>query len=272
MRETAPLFSVVTVCKDCKDKLLRTARSVHEQKFQNFEYIIKDGGSTDGTVDVFNEIQATKIISEPDSGIFNAMNIALDYCSGEYVIFLNAGDTFCDAYVLSVIADDLSSKENVDFLYGDVVSYSSRRKYIIHPVHPSRFYLYSNTICHQVWFVKRSLYLRLGKFDDTKPIGGDYFFLLKSLIKEKVSFRHVNCFVANYEGSGVSTNKSVVKESEKERQKVREYLFCSIECILYDFLIKARGIVKKIAYDTFLFRVYRAHGLCRYKHKKYCRK
>ena len=99
MRETAPLFSVVTVCKDCKDKLLRTARSVHEQKFQNFEYIIKDGGSTDGTVDVFNEIQATKIISEPDSGIFNAMNIALDYCSGEYVIFLNAGDTFCDAYV-----------------------------------------------------------------------------------------------------------------------------------------------------------------------------
>lgn len=272
MSETAPLFSVVTVCKNCKDKLISTASSVHQQTFRDFEYIVKDGASTDGTLEACIEIEATKIISGADNGIFNAMNIALNHCSGKYVSFLNAGDTFCDDNVLSVIADDLSTKGDIDFLFGNVVDHSSRRKYVVYPDHPSRFFLYANGICHQVWFVKRSLYLRLGKFDETKPIGGDYLFLLKSLVKEKVPFRHVNCFIANYEGSGVSSNKRLMKESEKERQKVREDLFCYIECILYDSLIKVKGLIKKTVYDTFLFRAYRTYGLYRYKHGKYYRK
>lgn len=270
MRETAPLFSVVTVCKDCKDKLLRTARSVNQQEFSDFEYIIKDGGSTDGTVDVFNEIHATKIISQPDNGIFNAMNIALDHCSGDYVHFLNAGDVFCYDNILTTVANDIVKNGHVDFLYGNIISLKSRRKFITYPKKLSRFFLYSNSICHQAWFVKKSLYLKMGKFDETKPVGSDHLFYLKCLAKMKVNYRHVDYFIAEYEGTGMSANSELVQDSQSIRQEARIDIFNSLERKFFESIIKVRGILKKTFYDKCFYRLYKLYGLYHYRQQKKC--
>lgn len=268
MSETVPLFSVVTVCKNCKDKLLRTAKSVHEQKFQDFEYIIKDGASNDGTLEVCKENKAANVISGPDNGIFNAMNIALDFCSGEYVIFLNAGDTFCDNYVLTTFANNLLQNGHVDFLYGNIVSLKSRRRFISYPNKISRFFLYSDSICHQAWFVKRELYFELGKLDETKPVGGDYLFYLKSLGEMKVSYRHVDYFIAEYEGSGMSADSKLLQDSQFIRQDIRNAIFNSLERNFYEVIIKIRGILKKTLYDTWCYPLFKLYGLYHYKKQK----
>lgn len=268
MTEKAPLISVVTVCKNCRDKLRRTARSVIQQEFPDFEYIIKDGDSTDDTFEACKEIETARIISGPDNGIFNAMNIALDYCSGEYVIFLNAGDTFCDKYVLTTVANDVLENGHVDFLYGNIISLISRRRFIIYPNKLSKFFLYSNSICHQAWFVKRVLYYKLGKLDETKLIGGDYLFYLKCLGEMKVNYRHVDYFIAEYEGIGMSTNSELLQDSQSIRNETRNGIFSSFERNFYDSFIKVRGVLKKMLYDNLFYRFYQLYGLYHFKQQK----
>src|SRR5690606_31398465 len=105
------------------------------------------------------------IIVSPDTGIYDAMNQSLVYCSGEYVCFLNAGDKFSDDTILEKIAFIARKSNYPDFIFGDIVSYegisavSSKGRHITYRDKLSRFYLFRKMICHQAWFVKRKLLL-----------------------------------------------------------------------------------------------------------------
>lgn len=114
-----PKFTVITITFNNRDGLRRTATSIQNQNYTDFEWIIIDGASTDGTADDFNLFTHVKIISEPDSGIYDAMNKGIAHSTGDYVIFMNAGDSFASNDVLEKVAKD--SILDADFIYGDSI-------------------------------------------------------------------------------------------------------------------------------------------------------
>jgi glycosyltransferase involved in cell wall biosynthesis len=255
-----PLFSIVTVCLNAGDNLLKTANSIKSQDFDDFEYIIKDGGSKNETLKIAESIGPDRLIVKSDDGIFDAMNQALELCSGRYVNFLNAGDVFCDSHVLSHVANSIAKKQGVDFIYGDVISPQHPRKYVIYPDRLSRYFLYASTICHQAWFVSRSIYTDLGEFNASYPIGSDYLFLLKAFLVKKVIALHVKYFVVEYQGGGLSDDPFLKKQSQQWRQAARKQLYHPLEYILYLMTLKLRNTIKPILYDTFLFKIHRFYG------------
>ena len=117
-------FSIITVCYNAEQYIKRTIQSVLEQDMNDYEYIIKDGKSTDGTMEIVHtmlcENDHIHLISEKDNGIYDAMNAAIDQAKGEYLFFLNAGDCFANASVLNQVKMFLERTE-ADVAYGNII-------------------------------------------------------------------------------------------------------------------------------------------------------
>lgn len=154
-----PLFSIITVTWNAIDTIGPTVRSVGEQTFTDFEHIIIDGASTDGTIDyvgAHSDSTRTTIISEPDKGIYDAMNKGLERANGEYVIFLNAGDSFHSPTTLATIAA-AAEEDRPGIIYGQTQIVDSERRRIAdrHLTAPPRLTLDSfadgMVVCHQAF-------------------------------------------------------------------------------------------------------------------------
>ncbi len=165
-----PLISVVTICYNAKNDLEKTILSVLSQTYQDIEYIIIDGGSTDGTVDIIHKYSERLFywISEPDKGIYDAMNKGMDRATGSWINFMNAGDTFCDNEVIKNIFgyNDLS---DYSVIYGDCyVSKLNQLQYLkassMKKVHVQM------PFCHQSSFIRKT---RL-RFSIDLKIAADY--------------------------------------------------------------------------------------------------
>lgn len=173
-------ISVVTVSFNCKHVIEETILNVLGQTYLDKEYVIIDGASTDGTLDIIkkHEPGISCIVSEPDKGIFDAMNKSLDYVTGDYVIFMNAGDRFVHCNVLS---DIFAGKTyDADLIYGDtylqtVFGYKLQKAHAIYLQNPTKKDLVfkSQGICHQSILTKVSI-LRNIKFNLAYPMGADY--------------------------------------------------------------------------------------------------
>jgi putative colanic acid biosynthesis glycosyltransferase len=258
-----PLFSIVTVTLNCADAFVRTAQSVLAQRFTRYEYIIKDGGSTDGTPERLQKMGVSQIHITPDLGVYSAMNQALAYCSGEYICFLNAGDSFPSPCTLDTVASWIRRHNCPAFLYGDVGSYARHpllqgaaiacdlRREIQYRDCLSRFYLYRRMICHQAWYVRRSVYLRLGGFAEQYELLSDYKFLLGMVLQERVSYVHLPTVTAVYQGGGLSENDAALLA--KERRAIHEQVFSHGERVLYGAAVRgmrvvSRGLVRRWVY------------------------
>lgn len=114
------LFSIITVCHNAARTIAPTLRSIQEQTWTDFEYIVKDGASSDGTQQavIDSGIPGLRFISEPDSGIYDAMNHAMSMAKGEYLIFLNAGDSFASPDTLSHFAEAIRRHDYPGIVYG----------------------------------------------------------------------------------------------------------------------------------------------------------
>ena len=226
-----PLFSIITVCLNCKDKLLKTARSLSSQTFNDYEYIIKDGLSSDGTEKAIYSVDADTVLSANDDGIFDAMNKALKLSKGEYVYFLNAGDLLHDSMVLEDIAKEIkSSGKRSDLYYSDVVKPYARRKYLFHPNKLSGYYLFARGLNHQSWFLKREVYMSTGGFnnyfkEDNIELAGDYLLLLQLMLVNKITSSHIPRFAVVYEGGGVSSEISTSKQRLSYERNEKRILF-----------------------------------------------
>lgn len=175
-----PKFSVITVCFNALSVIQETYESLRLQSSSNYEWIVIDGASSDGTKEWVAERRPDVFFSEPDGGIYDAMNKALRFVRGEYVFFLNAGDRFSDSQVLSDIEAELDSRlETVDVLYGDVVyfgSNGSRRKRFNWL---TRSRLVYGDLCHQATFVRFDLFKKFGCFDLAYRYNADFDWLLR---------------------------------------------------------------------------------------------
>lgn len=190
-----PKISIVTVCYNAVHTIEQTILSVSNQTYQNIEYIIIDGGSTDGTVEIIKRYEShfSYWISESDKGIYDAMNKGIKKTSGEWVIFMNSGDLFVDKTVLeNVFLRDSHSNSEVLVLYG---SYKEINNDIIsNEIKPLNICTlkYKMPFCHQSTFVKGEI-LKKYLFDSSLRIAAD-FKLFNSIYKKygEKAFQYIN--------------------------------------------------------------------------------
>lgn len=210
------LFSIITINYNNREGLQRTIKSVLEQSFDDYEYIMIDGGSTDGSIDILREYDNhfDYWVSEKDRGIYHAMNKGVTHAHGDYCVFMNSGDCFYSKEVLKQVAT-LGLTD--DILIGDVVSTKDGK---IIPTRPTRelslYHLYSVSIPHQASFIRTSL-LHEHPYDEMLKIASDWKFFLQTIILDNCSYRYINIIVAKYDHNGISTQNTEEMHSEKTK-------------------------------------------------------
>lgn len=207
--------SVITINYNNAKGLKSTIISVINQTYCDYEYIIIDGGSTDGSVDVIQNY-ADNInywTSEKDRGIYHAMNKGVTRATGEYCLFLNSGDMFYNKYVLERLFKYSYTEE---IIVGEM--YSSDDNNVIFPP-PTRelsmYHLYTASITHQSSFIRRNLLLKY-PYDEKYRISSDWKFFLQSIILNDCSIKFVNEKVSIFDTNGVSSKNSDISWKERE--------------------------------------------------------
>lgn len=209
-------YSIITINYNNKEGLRKTIESVINQTYKDFEYIIIDGSSTDGSVDIIHHYSnnINYWVSEKDNGIYHAMNKGTKQAQGEYCLFMNSGDCFYDNNVLKIVAEQ-DCKE--DIYVGKV--FSQKDGQIISPP-PSReisfYHLYSGAIPHQGAFIKTRL-LRKYPYDETLKISSDWKFFLQTIIIDNCTFKYIDSFITKYDLEGISSSNPEKMRHEKEQ-------------------------------------------------------
>lgn len=231
------MFSIVTVSFNCAESIADTIESVMQQEYSDKEYIVIDGGSTDGTADIIRKYQDrfSYWCSEPDGGIYQGMNKGTAHAQGEWIIFMNAGDKFADAHVLDKIALYIQEKDS-DIIYGDILVSKDgelKLKTASEPCNKQRMYF-----CHQAAFVRTDI-LKQMPFDTRFRMSADFYFFKKCYLSN-CRFRHVPVTVAIYDSHGVShtqrvkglrDNIRVIKELDKGREKIK--FLCKLYYVIF---------------------------------------
>lgn len=208
-------YSVITINYNNCDGLHQTIDSVLGQTYKDFEYIVIDGGSTDGSVNVLkkNAASISYWVSERDNGIYHAMNKGIAQVHGDYCIFMNSGDYFYNNMVLEKVSS-ISSDE--DIIVGKVSV--SKHGVIISPLPQgdlTLYHLYSGSIPHQGSFIRTNL-LRKYPYDETLKISSDWKFFVQTMILDNCSVRFVDEYIAQYDLNGLSTDNPELMREEKE--------------------------------------------------------
>ena len=231
-------IAIITVCKNAENAIERTMLSVVSQNCfcKNIEYVIVDGASTDKTAEIikqYAEKHPIKWVSEPDSGIYNAMNKAVKMASGEIIYFLNAGDKLFDEKVISLVLKKFEESD-CDFLYTDILSYDSSnlsKEFLKKFNHVDKYFLFRDCICHQASFYKKSVIEKFGGFNEKFKLAADYAMLLKIMADKSLRKEYLPITAAYYDISGISsTATDLVNE---ERIAIQKHFYSSFEAFVY---------------------------------------
>lgn len=218
-------FSIITVCKNPGASFLRTLESLREQVFRNFEWIVIDGASDDGTAGRLLEHKGiiAKSLSEPDKGIYDAMNKGIALAAGDYIYFLNSGDTFHDGNVLRRV-DEFIRRKGGDLVYGDtsLIDPVTKESRVKSHRQVDKYYLFNRPINHQAIFARRSLFSDVGLFDLTFVVKADHDWIMRCLVYGAV-FEHIELVVSNYLLQGFAYQNRAAYRSLEKRRIQRSY-------------------------------------------------
>lgn len=201
-------LSVITINYNNAAELLHTIKSVTGQSFKGFEYIVIDGGSTDGSVDVIKE-NADKInlwLSEKDSGIYDAINKGISKATGTHLVFLNSGDSFADNDVLALVNDHIAKYPDVDIFYGDTIFTTNdppKTWVHKHPPELDLWFFQTKNLNHQSSVIKADLFNEFGLYPAKYTLAADHWLYLISLVAGK-KFKHIDHQIAIYNMEGLS--------------------------------------------------------------------
>lgn len=204
-------LSIITINFNNRDGLRRTIESVVAQTTRDFEYIVIDGGSTDGSVEVIKEYEEyiDYWVSEPDKGIYNAMNKGVQQAHGEYCQFLNSGDWLYDNQVIETFCN-ISAEE--DIIYGKTRFYNIPHRDQFSEVKDTISFMdfYLSGIIHQSCFIKTHL-CKSYAYDENYKICSDWKFFIQTLILNNCSFKSIENTIVYYNTTGISaTNKELL--------------------------------------------------------------
>lgn len=224
----APVFSIITVTYNAAQWVEQTILSVLNQSYPHIEYLIIDGGSTDGTVDIIKQYEAglASWISEPDNGLYDAMNKGLQRATGDYVWFLNAGDTLYTADTLQNIVSSLKKSVSLpDIIYGDTMIVDMQG----HPVGlrrlrpPKRLtwksFSMGMLVCHQSFIAKRQI---APAYDTAYTMVADYDWTIRCLQAARIT-HNTRLVLTNFLEAGLSSVNRKLSLQERYKVMVRYY-------------------------------------------------
>ncbi|GHT11750.1 glycosyl transferase [Bacteroidia bacterium] len=208
MNATTPLISVVTVVFNNVKSIRNTIESVVNQTYRAVEYIVIDGGSTDGTLDIIKAYSnnISVLISEKDTGIYNAMNKGIAMANGQWICLLNSGDVFVDQQTVQIFVDALAQYPDFDIVYGNILVKNKNgdltEKIASEPCNKHRMFF-----CHQSAFVKTEL-LQKYPFDEQYRMSADLKFFKQCYIAHH-KFLHLHFPVVVYNTEGISNTRRI---------------------------------------------------------------
>lgn len=246
-------LSIITINYNNLEGLKKTYGSVISQTCQDFEWIIIDGGSTDGSKEFIEEHQEhfAYWCSEPDKGVYNAMNKGIAKAKGEYINFMNSGDCFAFSSTLEKV---FSLNYHEDILFG----YMMRKTIdgIPHniPSMKSTLYwedFYFDTLPHQSSYIKRELFDRLGGYDETYPRLADWKWFMYAIVKEKATYHFIQDKLSVYECGGISEDEYMRVDLARLRKEFYPSYLAETDL---QFIRELRTILNN-KYSRFAFRV-----------------
>lgn len=214
-------LSIITINYNNATGLEATIRSVISQSYKSFEYIVIDGGSTDGSKEIIGK-HADKIgywISEPDKGVYNAMNKGILKARGEYLLFINSGDTLYENEVLEKV---FINNPHQDLVYGDLyrIFPDGKTDIAVMPDHVDINHMFVSTLCHPVTFIKRNLFQKYGLYREDMKIVSDWAFFFKLIVFGRVSQLHLPIIITSFRMDGMSSSPENQDIITFETQKV----------------------------------------------------
>ena len=246
-----PLISVITVVYDGATHLEQTIQSVVGQSYEPIEYIIVDGGSTDGTLDIIRkyEDRIDHWISEPDKGIYDAMNKGLNLASGDLIAFLNSGDWY-NPGVLEKVAEEFLRNKNGDLVIAGKWTLIFEDLDLEIHVSPSLKFSLGIPISHPAMFVPRNVYEKFGKFDLQYRYGADFDMLVRFYLRG-VLFHFIDTIILNYRTQGAS--EKYYYDTGKDHSliirrnlPIRTFVIHKIVRLKYNILVELTVMLKKI--------------------------
>ncbi len=219
------MYSVIVVCLNAGQKLYETLNSILKQNYGNFEVVIKDGGSSDGSVERFINLcrdERVHVYTQKDSGIYDAMNQAVKLAKGDYFLFMNSGDSFYDEEVLNKITYEIHElrrkDKKADIVYGNMY-HKALNTIIYASPEINDFACYRNVPCHQTCFYQRALFDERG-YHAAYNVRADYEHFLWCYYERKAVITYVPVVVASYEGGGYSETKENRKRSQDQHREI----------------------------------------------------
>ncbi len=226
-------ISIITVCKNAGDVIEKTFLSIFNQTYKNIEYVIIDGASNDKTASIIEKYkdQISYFVSEPDSGIYNAMNKGIKAATGDILLFLNAGDSLYDENVFSHILNEFETNKEAELIFGDLFfteapTTINSDKIVLKPNRIGKYNrfllnmsLYHIVPPHPASFFRREVFDKCGMFREDIKISSDYEFYLRILLKHRILFKYTERIVTNFALGGISSLK------ENSLTQLNEYKF-----------------------------------------------
>lgn len=252
-------ISIITINYNNSKGLQRTLQSVTSQTFHDYEYIVIDGNSTDESVDIIKQYadKITQWKSEPDLGIYNAMNKGIKLSSGEYLLFLNSGDELFSNDSLSGISQQLHGEE---IIYTNLIVRDNKKEYIAYyPDKLSFEYFIDESLPHPATFIKKELFERAGYYDENFKICSDWAFFIIAICRFNASYKHIATELSIFYFDGISSSDEYADTILAERKIVidRDFpLFVNV----YSELLKAKTLLQHIN-DSRLLKLARKFGM-----------
>lgn len=217
-------LSIITINYNNAEGLKKTIKSVVNQSYSDFEYIVIDGGSTDNSkkvIESFSE-KISYWVSEPDSGIYNAMNKGIKKSGGEYLLFINSGDTLFDEKVLEKV---FSHNPEEDLVFGNLhrLFPNGDTDIVPMPDYVDIKHMFTSTLCHPVTFIKRDLFCKYGLYREDLRIVSDWAFFFKIIVFGRASQKHLDIIIASFSMDGMSSlpeNHTIV--TSETQQVIKE--------------------------------------------------
>lgn len=220
------MLSIITINYNNKEGLKRTIISVMNQTFREFEYIVIDGGSTDGSK-AYIESQSKNIdywVSEPDQGIYHAMNKGIKIAKGAYLLFLNSGDHFYSNESLSFFKPYLLKNDMKDILYGNILVKSQKEFIKTYPEKLTFSYFVKDTLPHPGSLINKKCFNHC-LYDEDLQIASDWKFFMLGICKYKFTYQYINRVITTFHQDGISSTSPELVKQEREQVLLDEFFW-----------------------------------------------
>lgn len=225
-------LSIITINRNIAAGLEKTIQSVASQSFKDFEYVIVDGASTDGSVEMIKKYESQfahlRWLSESDAGIYNAMNKGIRMASGDYIQILNSADALASDVVTEKMLAALEEKGKPSILYGNMIKCFPNGRKVVDKCFAGQeitmLGMYTGTLNHDPVYIRRDLFEKYGYYDETLKIVSDWKWYLQAIILGEERPQYVDIDVTLFDMTGISESDGSRAKIKEERKKVLEQL------------------------------------------------